>query len=66
MCQLMVIGRQSDRLLVLVSLTGQFLPGMAILQGAGYPVKAKPIIGVTSLVSLPVAFLGVLPQWWQR
>ncbi len=44
--------------LVLVSLTGQFLPGMAILQGAGYPVKAKPVIGVTSLVSLPMAFFG--------
>jgi benzoate membrane transport protein len=44
--------------LVLVSLSGQFLPGMAILQGAGYPVKAKPIIGVTSLVSLPMAFFG--------
>lgn len=44
--------------LVLVSLTGQFLPGMAILQGAGYPVRAKPIIGVTSLVSLPIAFFG--------
>ena len=44
--------------LVLVSLTGQFLPGMAIIQGAGYPVRAKPIIGVTSLVSLPMAFFG--------
>ncbi len=44
--------------LVLVSLTGQFLPGMAIIQGAGYPVKAKPIIGVTSLVSLPMAVFG--------
>ncbi|WP_341581215.1 benzoate/H(+) symporter BenE family transporter [Marinobacter metalliresistant] len=44
--------------LVLVSLTGQFLPGMAILQGAGYPVKAKPVIGVTSIVSLPMAFFG--------
>ena len=44
--------------LVLVILTGQFLPGMAILQGAGYPVRAKPIIGVTSLVSLPMAFFG--------
>lgn len=44
--------------LVLVSLTGQFLPGMAIIQGAGYPVKAKPVIGVTSLVSLPMAFFG--------
>jgi len=44
--------------LILVSLTGQFLPGMAILQGAGYQVKAKPVIGVTSLVSLPMAFFG--------
>jgi benzoate membrane transport protein len=44
--------------LVLVSLTGQFLPGMAILQGAGYRVKAKPIIAVTSLVSLPMAVFG--------
>ncbi|MEX0604106.1 MAG: benzoate/H(+) symporter BenE family transporter [Marinobacter sp.] len=44
--------------LVLVSLTGQFLPGMAIIQGAGYDVKAKPIIGVTSLVSLPMALFG--------
>ncbi|WP_288367751.1 benzoate/H(+) symporter BenE family transporter [uncultured Marinobacter sp.] len=44
--------------LVLVSLTGQFLPGMAILQSAGYSVRAKPVIGVTSLVSLPMAFFG--------
>ena len=44
--------------LVLVSLTGQFLPGMAILQSAGYPVKAKSIIGVTSVVSIPMAFFG--------
>lgn len=44
--------------LVLVSLTGQFLPGMAILQSAGYRVKAKPVIAVTSLVSLPVAVFG--------
>lgn len=49
--------------LVLVSLTGQFLPGMAILQGAGYPVKAQPIIGVTSLVSLPMAFSVVSLRW---
>ncbi|WP_304639667.1 benzoate/H(+) symporter BenE family transporter [Pseudomonas sp.] len=44
--------------LVLVSLTGQFLPGMAILQSAGYAVKAKPVIGVTSLISVPIAFFG--------
>lgn len=44
--------------LVLVSLTGQFLPGMAILRSAGYRVKAKPVIAVASLVSLPVALFG--------
>jgi len=44
--------------LVLVSLTGQFLPGIAIIQAAGYPVRAKPIIGVTGLVSLPIALFG--------
>ena len=44
--------------LVLVSLTGQFLPGMAILQGAGYRVNAKPVIAVSSLVSLPMALFG--------
>jgi benzoate membrane transport protein len=44
--------------LVLVSLTGQFLPGMAILHGAGYPTPAKPIIAVTSLASLAVAVSG--------
>ena len=44
--------------LVLVSLTGQFLPGMAILQGAGYRVKAKPVIAVSSLISLPMALFG--------
>ena len=44
--------------LVLVSLTGQFLPGMAILRGAGYRVKAKPVIAVASLVSLPMALFG--------
>lgn len=44
--------------LVLVSLSGQFLPGIAIIRGAGYPVKAKPIITVTSLVSIPAALFG--------
>ncbi|WP_344959991.1 benzoate/H(+) symporter BenE family transporter [Zobellella aerophila] len=44
--------------LVLVSLSGQFLPGMAILHGSGYPVGARPVIGVTSLVSLPMALFG--------
>jgi benzoate membrane transport protein len=44
--------------LVLVSLTGQHLPGMAILRGAGYPTPARPILAVTSLVSLVTAFFG--------
>ncbi|WP_298717997.1 benzoate/H(+) symporter BenE family transporter [uncultured Oceanisphaera sp.] len=44
--------------LVLVSLTGQFLPGMAVLHNAGYRVNARPVIGVTSLVSLPMALFG--------
>ncbi|PMR72041.1 benzoate/H(+) symporter BenE family transporter [Billgrantia endophytica] len=44
--------------LALVSLTGQFLPGMAILRGAGYDTQARPILTVASLVSLPMALFG--------
>jgi benzoate membrane transport protein len=44
--------------LVLVSLTGQFLPGMAILHLSGYRTPARPIITATSLASLGVAFFG--------
>lgn len=44
--------------LVLVSVTGQFLPGMAILRTSGYSTPARPIIVTTSLVSLGVAFFG--------
>lgn len=44
--------------LVLVSLTGQFLPGMAIMRGAGYHTRARPIIAVTSLTSLVTALFG--------
>jgi len=44
--------------LVLVSLTGQFLPGMAILKLSNYHVSAKPIITVTSFVSVIAAFFG--------
>jgi benzoate membrane transport protein len=44
--------------LVIVSLTGQFLPGMAILRVSGYSVQARPIITVTSLASLLVACFG--------
>lgn len=44
--------------LVLVSLTGQFLPGMAILRTSGYDTPAKPIVTVTSLTSFVTAFFG--------
>ncbi|EKU39348.1 MULTISPECIES: benzoate/H(+) symporter BenE [Acinetobacter] len=44
--------------LILVSLTGQFLPGMAIMKLSGYDTPAKPIITVTSIASLAVACVG--------
>lgn len=44
--------------LILVSLTGQFLPGMAIMKLSGYDTPAKPIITVTSIASLAVASIG--------
>ena len=44
--------------LTIVSLTGQFLPGMAILKLSGYNTPAKPILSVASIVSLAVAITG--------
>jgi benzoate membrane transport protein len=44
--------------LFLVSVTGQFFPGMAILRGSGYTTPARPIIIITSLVSAVVALFG--------
>jgi len=44
--------------LALVSLTGQFLPGMAILRVSGYATQARPILAVTSLASLGTAVFG--------
>jgi len=44
--------------LILVSLTGQFLPGMAILNLSGYDTPAKPIVSITSLASLADACVG--------
>lgn len=44
--------------LILVSLSGQFLPGMAILKISGYDIQAKPIITTTSIASLAVACVG--------
>ena len=44
--------------LILVSLSGQFLPGMAIIKISGYDMPAKPIISATSIASLAVACVG--------
>ena len=44
--------------LILVSLSGQFLPGMAILNLSGYDTPAKPIVMASSIASLMVACVG--------
>jgi benzoate membrane transport protein len=44
--------------LIIVSLTGQFLPGMAIMKLSGYDTPAKPIITASSIASLAVACMG--------
>lgn len=44
--------------LVVVSVTGQFLPGMTILRVSGYRTSARPIIAATSVMSLAVACFG--------
>lgn len=41
--------------LVLVALTGQFVPGMAVLRAAGYQTPASPIITSSALGSLLLA-----------
>jgi benzoate membrane transport protein len=44
--------------LVLVTLTGQYLPGMAVLKTSGYDTPVRPVIVTSSLVSLAVACTG--------
>lgn len=44
--------------LVLLNLTGQFLPGMALIQLNGYTLSSKPIINTASILSLMVAVFG--------
>lgn len=44
--------------LVVVSLSGQYLPGMAILRGSGYDTPSRPIMIGTSLGSLATACFG--------
>jgi benzoate membrane transport protein len=44
--------------LVLVTLTGQYLPGMAVLKGAGYDKPVRAIMDVNSIASLAIACFG--------
>ncbi|MDF0732888.1 benzoate/H(+) symporter BenE family transporter [Pseudomonas entomophila] len=44
--------------LVLVALTGQFMPGMAVLRNAGYATAASPLIGASALVGAVLAPFG--------
>ncbi|UVJ41785.1 benzoate/H(+) symporter BenE family transporter [Pseudomonas sp. LS1212] len=44
--------------LVMVALTGQFVPGIAVLRNAGYPTPASPIIASSALGSLLLAPFG--------
>lgn len=44
--------------LVLVSLTGQYLPGMAVLKLAGYHTPSKAVVSGTALASLGTACFG--------
>jgi len=44
--------------LVLVTLTGQYLPGMTVLKTAGYDTPVRPLIVTSSLASLLVACFG--------
>jgi benzoate membrane transport protein len=44
--------------LVMVALTGQFVPGMAVLRNDGYQTPASPIINASALGSLLLAPFG--------
>ncbi|WP_460415406.1 benzoate/H(+) symporter BenE family transporter [Pseudomonas sp. microsymbiont 2] len=44
--------------LVLVALTGQFMPGMAVLRNAGYGTPASPLIGASAVGGLLLAPFG--------
>ncbi|WPC03435.1 benzoate/H(+) symporter BenE family transporter [Pseudomonas benzenivorans] len=44
--------------LVMVALTGQFVPGMAVLRNAGYQTPASPLISASATASLLLAPFG--------
>jgi benzoate membrane transport protein len=47
--------------LAVVTLAGQFVPGLAVLRGFGYDVPARPVVTWISLASLPSALFGGVP-----
>lgn len=44
--------------LVLITLSGQFLPGIAVIRANGFAITARPTLVVASLASIPAAFFG--------
>ncbi len=44
--------------LALVTLTGQFVPGIAVLRTFGFKTPANPLVWITSLISLVIAPFG--------
>lgn len=44
--------------LALVTLTGQFVPGVAVLRTYGYQTPANPLVWITSIISLILAPFG--------
>jgi|SRR5690625_528990 len=44
--------------LLIVSLSGQYLPGMVVMRLAGYREHSRPIVSVTGAISALVAFFG--------
>lgn len=44
--------------LLITTLSGQYLPGMAILRTSGFQISANPILIVGGVVSIAAAFLG--------
>ena len=45
--------------LALVTLTGQYVPGMAVLRTAGYSTPAKTIVGTTGIASILLSPFGL-------
>src|SRR5690625_7449911 len=42
----------------MLSLSGQYLPGMVVMRLAGYREHSRPIVSVTGIASALVAFFG--------